>query len=411
MHALGMPYVDRKNRTCGFLDIEDAESGRFLRRYFILDTQANHLIWYMDNPQNLPRGAGAVGSLKLTYISKVSIAPAKQKSKLTHCFVINALSQRYFFQASDQKDLQGWVDALNAASKITVPRPGSAQTSEMGSTGSGSQEKKTQTAYETKIVGGVVVQTPIIQNGSECPEVFHHEVSSHTLLRRSHSLVPQLPYKPPSSICVLKSGYCVKQGHMRKNWKRRFFVLNAFNISYYKCETDREPLRCIHLRDILKTHECLVKSGDLLMRDNLFEVITPPRTFYIQTDSPQEMHSWIKAINAAIQTLRTRCRESFGRTMSLHRSSIPASSSASVHSLPSRDVRRPLGKSMSIKSSWQPWTPVPKCETESIAEVTLGGSIDGEFGVRARHMSEPQRLTDDPFPYDLDNIKIRTSDV
>lgn len=46
-----MPYVDRKNRTCGFLDIEDAESGRFLRRYFILDTQANHLIWYMDNPQ------------------------------------------------------------------------------------------------------------------------------------------------------------------------------------------------------------------------------------------------------------------------------------------------------------------------------------------------------------------------
>ncbi|CAJ0964813.1 unnamed protein product [Ranitomeya imitator] len=267
----------------------------------------------------------------------VSIAPAKQKSKLTHCFVINALSQRYFFQASDQKDLQGWVDALNAASKITVtwdlipsdgivrhmrsaaltggarpiaagcqlpiaadiwhyvpgavmdrsrhinprhtaikddrgvpvvqgsiaqgggslraslrrsvhgdvltvyrasspcspriqngrraasgscrehfqvPRPGSAQTSEMGSTGSGSQEKKTQTAYETKIVGGVVVQTPIIQNGSECPEVFHHEVSSHTLLRRSHSLVPQLPYKPPSSICVLKSGYCVKQGHM-----------------------------------------------------------------------------------------------------------------------------------------------------------------------------------------------------
>ncbi|KAM4037149.1 pleckstrin homology domain-containing family A member 2 [Anomaloglossus baeobatrachus] len=406
-----MPYVDRKNRTCGFLDIEDAESGRFLRRYFILDTQANHLIWYMDNPQNLLRGAGAVGSLKLTYISKVSIAAAKQKSKPLHCFVINALSQRYFFQASDQKDLQGWVDALNAASKITVPRPGSAQTSEIGSTGSGSQEKKAQTAYETKIVGGVVVQTPISQNGSECPEVIHHEVSSHPSLRRSHSLMPQLTYKPPSSICVLKSGYCVKQGHMRKNWKRRFFVLNAFNISYYKCETDRDPLRCIHLRDILKTHECLVKSGDLLMRDNLFEVITAPRTFYIQTDSPQEMHSWIKAINAAIQTLRTRCRESFGRTMSLHRTSIPASSPASVHSLPPRDVKRPLGKSVSIKSTWQPWTPIPKCEAESIGEVTLGGSIDGDLGVRARHMSEPQRLTDDPFLYDIDNIKIRTSDV
>lgn len=34
--------------------------------------------------------------------------------------VINALSQRYFLQASDQKDLQDWVEALNRASKITV---------------------------------------------------------------------------------------------------------------------------------------------------------------------------------------------------------------------------------------------------------------------------------------------------
>ncbi|XP_072005343.1 pleckstrin homology domain-containing family A member 2 [Engystomops pustulosus] len=408
-----MPYEDRKNRTCGFLDIEDAGSGRFLRRYFILDTQANHLIWYMDNPQNLPRGTGAVGSLKLTYISKVSIAAAKQKSKLTHCFVINALSQRYFLQASDPKDLQDWVDALNSASKITVPRPGSTQAPEIQSIGSESQEKKSQTAYKTEIIAGVVIQTPISQNGCECPpEVIRHEVTPHTPLRRSHSLMPQLIKKPTSSICALKSGYCVKQGNMRKNWKRRFFVLNPFNISYYKCETDREPLRCILLRDILKTHECLVKSGDLLMRDNLFEVITAPRTFYIQTDSPQEMHSWIKAINAAIQTLRTRCRESFGRTMSLNRTSVPASSPASsVHSLPPCDVKRPLGKTRSIKSSWQPWMPVPKCETESIKEVTLGCSKEGEFGVRARHMSEPQRLRDEPFVFDLSNMNIRTSDV
>lgn len=34
--------------------------------------------------------------------------------------VINALSQRYFLQANDQKDLKDWVEALNHASKITV---------------------------------------------------------------------------------------------------------------------------------------------------------------------------------------------------------------------------------------------------------------------------------------------------
>lgn len=47
-----MPYVDRQNRICGFLDIEEVESsGKFLRRYFILDTLEGSLVWYMDNPQ------------------------------------------------------------------------------------------------------------------------------------------------------------------------------------------------------------------------------------------------------------------------------------------------------------------------------------------------------------------------
>ncbi|MEQ2195450.1 Pleckstrin y domain-containing A member 2, partial [Xenoophorus captivus] len=70
-----MPYLDRLNRVCGFLDIEEKENScRFQRRYFILDTQGNVLLWYMDNPQNLASGASFVGSLRLTYISKVKRA-------------------------------------------------------------------------------------------------------------------------------------------------------------------------------------------------------------------------------------------------------------------------------------------------------------------------------------------------
>lgn len=55
-----MPYLDRQDRICGFLDIEENENtDKFYRRYFILDTSSNFLDWYMDNPQvitynNLP---------------------------------------------------------------------------------------------------------------------------------------------------------------------------------------------------------------------------------------------------------------------------------------------------------------------------------------------------------------------
>ncbi|NXY36335.1 PKHA2 protein, partial [Pomatorhinus ruficollis] len=413
-----MPYLDRQNRICGFLDIEENETcGKFLRRYFILDTQANHLLWYMDNPQNLAIGAGAVGSLQLTYISKVSIATPKQKPKTPFCFVINALSQRYFLQASDQKDLQDWVEALNRASKITVPKGGSVPpATEVAKPPvvAQAQERKPQVAYKTEIVGGVVLHTPISinQDGGE-----GSELSAHPLLRRSQSYIPPSAARPPAGPPPLKSGFCVKQGNVRKSWKRRYFVLDEFSISYYKCEQDKEPLRSILLKDVCKTHECLVKSGDLLMRDNLFEIITSSRTFYIQADSPEEMHSWIRAITGAVQALKTRPRE-----MSFVRSMVrPGGSSAPCQPRPSAEERRASVRGPST-SSWQPWTPVPQAEGQRPALGQLPAPLrvsvlvpeqegTGTPGTRLRHRSEPQHLKEKPFAFDLDDESIRTSDV
>uniref|UniRef100_A0A8C3JX89 Pleckstrin homology domain containing A2 n=1 Tax=Calidris pygmaea TaxID=425635 RepID=A0A8C3JX89_9CHAR len=460
-----MPYLDRQNRICGFLDIEENETcGKFLRRYFILDTQANCLLWYMDNPQNLAIGAGAVGSLQLTYISKVSIATPKQKPKTPFCFVINALSQRYFLQASDQKDLQDWVEALNRASKITVPKGGSVPpATEIAKLPvvPQAQERKPQVAYKTEIIGGVVVHTPISinQNGGDGGE--GSDVAAHPLLRRSQSYIPTSAAKPPAGPPVLKSGYCVKQGNVRKSWKRRYFVLDEFSISYYKCEQvsspspgpgmphsgasgsvggtsqppgpakaphrllsppqDKEPLRSILLRDVCKTHECLVKSGDLLMRDNLFEIITSSRTFYIQADSPEDMHSWIRAITGAVQALKTRPREiSFMRSSSLVKPGGSAAPSQQRHG----EERRALCKAPS-SSSWQPWTPVPPAGgKQPVPEEMPTPLRDSLFlpafperdagaapGKRLRHKSEPQHLKEKPFVFDLDDESIRTSDV
>ncbi|NWU82232.1 PKHA2 protein, partial [Onychorhynchus coronatus] len=422
-----MPYLDRQNRICGFLDIEENETcGKFLRRYFILDTQANHLLWYMDNPQNLAIGAGAVGSLQLTYISKVSVATPKQKPKTPFCFVINALSQRYFLQASDQKDLQDWVEALNRASKITVPKGGSVPpATEIAKPPvvPQAQERKPQVAYKTEIVGGVVVHTPISinQNGGDGGEG-SEAGAAHPLLRRSQSYIPPSAAKPPAGPPVLKSGFCVKQGNVRKSWKRRYFVLDEFSISYYKCEQDKEPLRSILLKDVCKTHECLVKSGDLLMRDNLFEIITSSRTFYIQADSPEDMHSWIRAITGAVQALKTRPREmSFMRSTSTGR---PGGSLAPCQPRPAAEERRALCKAPST-SCWQPWTPVPQVpQAEGRRPEPPAPLRDSVFvpalteragravpGTRLRHRSEPQHLQEKPFAFDLDDESIRTSDV
>nr|XP_056706204.1 pleckstrin homology domain-containing family A member 1 isoform X1 [Euleptes europaea] len=291
-----MPYVDRQNRICGFLDIEENEnSGKFLRRYFILDTKEDSLVWYMDNPQNLPSGSPPVGAIKLTYISKVSDA-TKLRPKAEFCFVMNAGMRKYFLQANDQQDLVEWVNVLNKATKITVPKQADALSQNDNSNRQAENVGiKKQMSYRTDIVGGVPIITPTQKedvNDGEGDKNYLKQSQSH----------PYYSAKHPPDNAVIKAGYCVKQGAVMKNWKRRYFQLDENTIGYFKSELDKEPLRIIPLKEVHKVQEC--KQSDIMMRDNLFEIVTTSRTFYVQADSPEDMHSWIKAISGAIVAQR-----------------------------------------------------------------------------------------------------------
>lgn len=288
-----MPYVDRQNRICGFLDIEENEnSGKFLRRYFILDTLEGSLVWYMDNPQNLPVGTACVGSLKLTYISKVSDA-TKLRPKAEFCFVINAGMRKFYLQANDKQDLVEWIAVLNNATKITVPKSGEQNPAEACVEVLGAMK---QVSYKTEIIGGVPIITPTQEKGEG------QNGGDRGTVRKPHGQMPYYLSRANQDQSVVKAGFCVKQGAVMKNWKRRYFMLDDNNISYFKSDLDREPLRMIPLKEVNKVQEC--KQSELMMRDNLFELVTTSRTFYIQTDSPEDMHSWIKAISGAIVAQR-----------------------------------------------------------------------------------------------------------
>ncbi|XP_030058444.1 pleckstrin homology domain-containing family A member 1 isoform X3 [Microcaecilia unicolor] len=307
-----MPYVDRQNRICGFLDIEEHEqSGKFLRRYFILDTQEGSLLWYMDNPQNLPAGSPPVGSLKLSYISKVSDA-TKLRPKAEFCFVMNAGMRKYFLQANDQQDLVEWINVLNKATKITVPKASDQQslpdnhTRLLESSGS-----KKQVSYRTDIVGGVPIITPTQQELNECADG-----NDRITVKWSQSQASNFPAKVIPDNAVIKAGYCVKQGAVMRNWKRRYFQLDENTIVYFKSNMDKDPLRIIPLKDVHKVQEC--KQSDNMLRDNLFEIVTTSRTFYVQADSPEDMHCWIKAISGAIVAQRGPGRSAASVGVSFH---------------------------------------------------------------------------------------------
>uniref|UniRef100_A0A8B9YZR9 Pleckstrin homology domain containing A1 n=1 Tax=Buteo japonicus TaxID=224669 RepID=A0A8B9YZR9_9AVES len=281
-----MPYVDRQNRICGFLDIEENEnSGKFLRRYFILDTREDSLVWYMDNPQ--VRCPCLLLNFSVVNFSQWFLT------------VMNAGMRKYFLQANDQQDLVEWVNVLNKATKITVPKQ-SDPLCQMDNANRQAESPggKKQVSYRTEIVGGVPIITPTQKEEiSECSDG-----ADRNYLKRSQSHLPYFTAKHPPDNAIIKAGYCVKQGAVMKNWKRRYFQLDENTIGYFKSELEKEPLRVIPLKEVHKVQEC--KQSDIMMRDNLFEIVTTSRTFYVQADSPEDMHSWIKAISGAIVAQR-----------------------------------------------------------------------------------------------------------
>ncbi|KAM6898617.1 pleckstrin homology domain-containing family A member 1-like isoform 2-T2 [Lycodopsis pacificus] len=322
-----MPYVDRQNRICGFLDIEENESsGRFLRRYFILDTQQGSLLWFMDNPQNLPKGAEKVGSLQLTYISKVSDA-TKLRPKAEFCFVVNAGMRKFYLQANDQQDLVEWISVLNNATKITVPKPGEGPTTAHTETPQEVLGAMKQVSYKTEIIGGVPITTTTQGEGQNEAE--------RGGLKRGQNHLPYFLSRGAQDQAIIKAGYCVKQGALMKNWKRRYFMLEENAVSYFKSDLEREALKVIPLKEVHRVQEC--KHSDLMMRDNLFEMVTSSRTFYIQADSPEDMHSWIKAISGAIVAQRGPGRSA--TEASDHCSPSPTSSSTFYY--PDQDLLHP----------------------------------------------------------------------
>lgn len=299
-----MPYLDIQGRTCGFMNFEqDEESGRFFRRYFVISLEDDCIMCYMDNPMNLPEAARRpILEIQLTNISNARVAD-KQRTKVEYCFVVTTSTRDYFFQADNHRDMEDWVNRINNASKISVPStiaPGG--TLPLGDKNGGDMRA---ISYKTEVVGGVVIRTPVqpgpqLSESDSDEEIFVRNLSSSPSHSPSHSGVSmdKAIAKLFPGRNIIQAGWCVKQGAVRKSWKRRYFILDDQGISYYKSDQEKVHIRMIPLKEISTCK--IADHGPSIQRDNLFEIVSAGRTFYVQAYSPDEMMSWVQAISSAI---------------------------------------------------------------------------------------------------------------
>ncbi|XP_062851117.1 pleckstrin [Trichomycterus rosablanca] len=106
---------------------------------------------------------------------------------------------------------------------------------------------------------------------------------------------------------IVRQGCLVKQGHRRKNWKVRKFILrdNPAYLHYYDpTRGEEDPLGSIHLRGSVVTAVDYVPDAKKNeVNGNLFEIITSDEThYYMQAATDEERNDWIKAIQAVAKS-------------------------------------------------------------------------------------------------------------
>ncbi|XP_046850491.1 pleckstrin homology domain-containing family A member 1-like [Xenia sp. Carnegie-2017] len=281
-----MPKRDSYGRLVGYLDVENQEFvNAWRKRYVLLDETSLKFYYDTKGFQDL-KTAAPCETINLTYITKVAITTSKPNAQF--CFEIHKASQKWYLRSDEEQEIEEWFKALHKAvvnpsgNNSDVLRGASIRSTDSNDS-IDPNDPQSATVYETNIVGGLAVKTK--KNAGE------------TSLQPSgqNSLESNVALKP------IKEGYCVKQGAVVKSWKRRYLRLDSCKFCYYEKETDKEPRGYVSATELraAKEHE-----GVFSNKENVFDVITPNRTYYIQAESKVEMSEWIKAFKTVIRSIK-----------------------------------------------------------------------------------------------------------
>ncbi|CAI8043468.1 Dual adapter for phosphotyrosine and 3-phosphotyrosine and 3-phosphoinositide [Geodia barretti] len=143
-----------------------------------------------------------------------------------------------------------------------------------------------------------------LEPGRRCQsdsEVLSNSSGENTPLSSS---VEEPPTQKTTSIhsvsLASKAGYLVKMGAKVKSWKKRWFVLKDKNLSYYTKDTDTRPLRVIDLSQATSI-SC---SDEYEEKANLFKIVLPWRTFYLQALTETLRREWVELLSWRLREIQ-----------------------------------------------------------------------------------------------------------
>eukprot|EP00013_Stygamoeba_regulata_P006374 CAMPEP_0177633204 /NCGR_PEP_ID=MMETSP0447-20121125/2709_1 /TAXON_ID=0 /ORGANISM="Stygamoeba regulata, Strain BSH-02190019" /LENGTH=365 /DNA_ID=CAMNT_0019134841 /DNA_START=345 /DNA_END=1438 /DNA_ORIENTATION=+ len=98
---------------------------------------------------------------------------------------------------------------------------------------------------------------------------------------------------------VKKEGYMTKEGQIRKNWKRRYFVLTGSSLFYFRSYLGGAAVKP---KGVIPLAGASVLPTPASPKPHAFCVQSTQRCLNIFADSDEQMHEWMEAISAVARS-------------------------------------------------------------------------------------------------------------
>lgn len=294
-----MPLLDGDDRVVGYALMESRETGNYMRCYLVCDFSTHKLRMYPEEAEFDPDLSkyAPFAEINSQYITKVGVASARPR--VLNCLEIVTTTGSHFVSFDSAEERDGWIESIRKASmrQATAKQVMSVQ------------KQQQDVGYKTKVVGGVVHRVPIkgLPDGTENGDGKTHAGGEDGAVGSAGAGVPDgYRRKTRGFPRIFKAGWGIKLGAVMKNWKRRFFVLTEISLGYYKTIEEAEPIKAIPVSEITGVSVSSGGSGnkEATGRENLFEVVTPSRTFFVQVDTKEDMKDWVTIFQQLLHTIK-----------------------------------------------------------------------------------------------------------
>ncbi|KAF7316618.1 hypothetical protein HMN09_00394400 [Mycena chlorophos] len=278
--------------------------------------------WFVLRPAHLAyyKTAAEYQLLRLLELSEVHSCTVVALKRHENTFGLVSPVRTFYLQAKDGPDMQEWVRAIeDARQALQAAASGSAsQPIPIPASGGAARGRNRTNAPPPPVTPSPPSHGYSITS-SDSEDASPSGPRSYSL---SSSQPRQQPPNPaggtsPSARTpidpgkTILSGYLMKCGSKRRNWRKRWFVLSAEQLVYSASHMDTKPHRRFPFKEILDAleyelppqHQQGVSPGTVPPDDGntqTFKIVTTKRTLLLCAPNEEDEIKWLGAIRALI---------------------------------------------------------------------------------------------------------------